>query len=228
MMEINAKFERLPEGYSYELYPTGTCSGGYKSYGVEIINSQGIKTALIGKEGKPCGFACEPQKIYDIKDVRNSLVKSSLNNEVAYHYHLHGCGERTKKYLDACKSNLSLLRSDGGEDLTIDKTWEKFADGYVGSEDFFRKETNGGWVAGFAVQYDIDGVYEHRYYFSKRPSRKDILTAKLIDDIKMKFSFGDLQETFNCWECGKETHWLDVGGNLEEKFDKLKDKYCGC
>jgi hypothetical protein len=33
---------------------------------------------------------------------------------------------------------------------------------------------------------------------------------------------------FTCYECGKETHWLDTADNFEQLVYNLDEEYCGC
>ena len=74
-----------------------------------------------------------------------------------------------------------------------------------------------------------DDYQEELWIFSKVPSMKDLDTVKLILNAQDRFKHGACSENFHCWECGMETkHWLDVTGDLEEKLDKLSNKYCGC
>lgn len=66
-------------------------------------------------------------------------------------------------------------------------------------------------------------------FFSRRPSLSDIATADMIATIRDTFEAGGrISDTYTCWECGREAHWLDVPGTLSEKFDAARDHYCGC
>jgi hypothetical protein len=89
-------------------------------------------------------------------------------------------------------------------------------------------QKNGKWVVQTAMASGDELVYIF-FVFNRRPSMKDIKTALLVDRLYQAFWFGTLSPVFTCWECGRETHWLDTAGKtLEEKVEMLQEKYCGC
>ena len=227
--EINAKFENLPTGYSYKLFDTVTRPNGYNSYRVTLITPSATEVPLAGLYDRPMAFASEPDKVYALGDVRDSLVKREIGDEIAFQYHLHGFDKRTGEYLDACKSALGLLDTFGSDNLTINDDWERLDAGAFNSSDIYCKKVDQGFLAAFQVQFSVDGFWEHRFIFDKKPNRKMILDAHLIDEIRRSFKMGEISESFTCWECGCEIeHWLDIDGDLRDKWDNLKEKYCGC
>lgn len=67
--------------------------------------------------------------------------------------------------------------------------------------------------------------------FARRPDRKAIETAFLVEELRLGFMFGGLEPIFECWECGRSRHWLDVsppGGSFAERVFMLRERYCGC
>lgn len=147
------------------------------------------------------------------------------------HLLLYGYSIRTKKYLDAVIKNIGLLETKAGykeEKFEIERQYNIWPNltgsGYVD----VGRLSDGRYIAQFSYRTDIDDYIIEKYYFNHFPSRKDIITAKLVDDVKSYFKFGN-KEIFHCWECGVEKHWLDIqASSLEERFERLKEKYCGC
>lgn len=142
----------------------------------------------------------------------------------------HGLYCLNKIYIDKILENIGLIEEKHGWDEESFKVIKQYStwinltgSGYVdvGMLD------DGRYIAQYCVQTDIDDYDITRLYFDHMPSEKDILTAKLIADIEFYFCIHK-KSTFKCWECGNEVHWLDTPGNLEEKFENLKEKYCGC
>lgn len=144
------------------------------------------------------------------------------------HLLLYGYSERTKKYLNTVIKNIGLLEIKAGyeeEQFEVERQydiWPNIRCVEVG------KLPDGRYIAQFSYRTDIDDYVVERYYFNHFPSKKDILTVKLIQDIETYFRLGG-KETFYCWECGVARHWLDIqASSLEERFERLKEKYCGC
>jgi len=153
--------------------------------------------------------------------------------------------ERTRNYLTICKNNIGWLGNNGGWDgieeiLKKKEVFEKANlqklktyGGYVNSSDIdiYSYETDGNkrYCAELSYQTDIDDYCTETHIFNHFPSRENVLTARVIKDIEFAIMFKGLKTEFNCWECGHHAHWLDNNsGTLEEKFDRMKDKYCGC
>jgi hypothetical protein len=219
-----AKFERLPEGYGYEL----TNGLGHR-YNVKLIKPGGEKTWLSGPDDRPTGFAGLPGLTFRIGDVRETLIKEKLGEGEEYYWHVYGCDERTNKYLNACEKNIGLIGRSEDETLTIDDTWQLILTGALNSSDIYAKKTERGYMAALQVQGDIDSFLEIRFEFERMPTDKMLKDALLLRDIRFAFRLGDIKNVgFVCWECGHAVkHWLDVGGDLGIKFERLKEKYCG-
>lgn len=140
--------------------------------------------------------------------------------------------KRTYNYLQSCKKNLGLIDIKYGYDGEIFEnqfSYRIWADLTGSGAVEVGQLEDGTWVAEFSYRCGIDDYVIVDMYFEKKPSKKDIMTAKLIEDI-LDYLFRPRWEpffmTFNCWECGSETHWLDIPGSLEEKWEYYKEKFC--
>lgn len=142
--------------------------------------------------------------------------------------------ERTNKYLDAVKKNIGLIRVEHGYDSNLpeDKIQYCFKPWYnlTGSGNVDVGEVNGEWLAEYAYRINIDDYDICTYFFNKKPTEKNIKTVKLLEEIESYFFMkGWNNNTFTCWECGcPNVNWLDIPGDLQEKWDAFQDKYCGC
>lgn len=152
--------------------------------------------------------------------------------------------DRTKNYFTAIRKNINWLGNNGGwygiEEI-LEKTNSlqsanlkklKTYDGYINSSDIdiysYEKDGEMKYCAELSYQTDIDDYCVETHIFNQFPSRNNVLTARLINDIEFAIKFKGLKTEFTCWECGKHVHWLDNNkGLLEEKFDRMKERYCG-
>jgi hypothetical protein len=89
----------------------------------------------------------------------------------------------------------------------------------------------------YAAEYCDKGIDDYSlssYVFSTRPSDEMIKRAMLIEKIRLHLDLGPsainpgCSPFFNCWECGRKTHWLDCEGNIQDKWNALNERYCGC
>lgn len=168
-----------------------------------------------------------------IKISRWDLYKmlSSLSEEELF-IKFYGYTPRTHKYLQAVKKNIGLL------DHKVDYNEEKFE--VLRQYDLFFNLTGSGkidigkigenrYVAQFSYRSDIDDYQIEKLYFNHMPSENNVKTALLLSEIELYFMLHPRQDVFTCWECGREVHWLDVEAkDLNERFDMLKERYCGC
>lgn len=150
--------------------------------------------------------------------------------------------ERTESYLDSIRKNLHHIKSSGSWDGIEDLLKKHYPGvvaehvgtypGYVNSTEIkvFRYVLNGEerYCAELCYQTDIDDYCIEEHIFSKKPRRQDVFKIRLTNDIEFEFNFRGAKAEFICWECGHKVHWLDGGSHLEEKFDRLKERYCGC
>lgn len=196
----------------------------YISHGTEYADK--IKSEDEAKE------LAEQGKIYSFNgaDLYAEYYDFANNKELEsffkYHY-----STRTRKYIESVMGRIGLMRYTESE---IDSTPEgtpaefdkidEFKSGFYSDTAIGKLET-GEWIAQTCYRYDIDGFGVIKMYFDKRPTVKKVKTALTIREYEHSFSH---HEVFRCWECGHLTHWLDVPGDITEKYSHLEDKYCGC
>lgn len=151
--------------------------------------------------------------------------------------------DRTSKYLTELRNDIGWLGGNCGWD-DIEALLKKHGlfntanlqkidtyDGYVNSSDIeiytYNKDGVIRYCAQLSYTTNIDDYAIETHIFSKQPSRDDVLTARMIEEIEFRIKFG-LKTEFNCWECGCHVHWLDCEyGTLEDKYERLKDNFCG-
>lgn len=180
-----------------------------EKYAVDIINPAG--------ETKRFGFSIGLARTLYFGPDKLPITELELINDI-FHlsaeeicFYKNNYSLRTEKYFNEVKKRIGFIGH------------ETISDGHAWAIDFektkyYHTETHSG----------IDDYGEVNYYFDHSPSLNDIKTAKLIVDVQIDFHLKRCKETFKCWECGNETHWLDVKGNFFEKVDCLYDRYCGC
>lgn len=78
----------------------------------------------------------------------------------------------------------------------------------------------------------IDNYNIESYIFDKKPEKKDIKIARVIEDIYTKTRRKELNQKFECWECGSKIHWTEIRTPYERekgilaKFEKWQDECC--
>jgi hypothetical protein len=150
--------------------------------------------------------------------------------------------DRTKKYFDDKYEKLNCIGTNGGEELSLkeilkakkidcdpETLWKRNL--WINASVTLLKYTISGqtkFCAEVWIPYGGDGLYTHTYIFKREPTDKQIIEAHTIENIRCKMSIGEISPTFTCWECGCEAHWLDNEETLENRWQFLQDKYCGC
>jgi len=88
------------------------------------------------------------------------------------------------------------------------------------------------WAIQYSYRCAIDDFDLVTFFYDRKPTRRMLTTTQLIEEIQTFFEVHGWKTSnmiFRCWECGRETHWLDTFHNsLAEKWDGYKDRYCGC
>jgi hypothetical protein len=139
----------------------------------------------------------------------------------------YGYDHRTAKYFEAVKNNMGFVRESHGyeeEDLRDSyevKVWDNASPVEIG------KTKDGLWCAQFSQRTNVDDYDITRFYFRNKPTKTNIVTLNLISQIEMDFMMRTMKLEFNCWECGRHVHWLDVPGDIFEKYECAKDERCG-
>ena len=152
--------------------------------------------------------------------------------------------ERTVEYFEEIKKNVGLLIFNACEYGIEEILTKKDAlngselqllgeyDGYANSSPIsiysYLKNGEKRYCAELSYQIDIDDYVVETIIFNVYPSRDDVVMVRDIDNITYKMKYKGLKAEFQCWECGKNVHWLDCYGDFKTKMNHWLDKYCGC
>lgn len=139
----------------------------------------------------------------------------------------NGYGLRTAAYFDKVKNEHGFL----GWDVTDDSS--EFGSSSEDKIQAGRKECRmyadgDKWTVYWADFCPPDDLTFQAMFFSRKPTVGDIEFMMAATDIEGDISLRRIPETFVCWECGREVHWLDIEGGLREKAEGARDRYCGC
>lgn len=163
-----------------------------------------------------------------IKTTGLDLVAALLewdDDKIFAHTHC-GRDRRTVAYIDKIKESHGIVDRKGYTDEAVPELEGSHLVKEAIHQSAYLGQIDGQWVYEINVQYEIDGFASTHYYFDHRPTEKDIEVANMIENFELHFVHKSM--TFTCWECGKETHWLDTPGDLRAKVDNRREKYCGC
>lgn len=149
------------------------------------------------------------------------------NEELACCFH-HGHTKRSHQYIEDVMSEIGLIKFVDYNDTAPNE--EGFADTdakklfSMGYEDVcVGKLKNSLWLAETIHRDGIDGYLIIRMYFNHMPNVKELLAAFTI----RRFAYRPMEISV-CRECGRRFHWLDVEGDIQDKYEKALDHYCGC
>lgn len=184
------------------------------TFGLKVKDEkEAIEKGCLITNGKELGIALFPEHWESIK-------------------HIYEPDKRTESYLRKVRDNIGLIEIKHGWDgikfevLDQYSIWANLTGS--GMVDVGKDDKNQ-WIAEYSLRTDIDDYVIVDYVFKNKPSRRNIMIAKLLEDIETYFtSKGWDKHEFRCWECGKKQHWLDIPGSIEEKWSNFKDSYCGC
>lgn len=183
---------------------------------------------LTEKEGV---FLCGKESQDDEGVVKVSLTKIYEEffdwDEETWSMQLNGYGLRTKKYFDAIKKDIGFEEIVHGWDTEEFETSSEYP--YFGAIKTVEigKTKENRWCAELGYQTAIDDYNEEKIYFNRKPSVADVKTLRKIEKIRMDIRFRIKKEIFRCYECGREIHWLDVEGGLDDKIFGLEERFCG-
>lgn len=141
----------------------------------------------------------------------------------------YGCDLRTLNYIEDLKNKHGIIEDTRFISYDEEEKMEvcfKFDYGINTSDAVVGQVDDGTWCCQYGYMFEIDDYCVEKYYFNRKPTEEDCRAAILIEKV-MRY-IGQYRYEFVCWECGKSTHWLDTEGDLVEKFESLKEKYCGC
>lgn len=221
---------RIKEFYSPELLPNTACGFSIESKGKKHRFNGGFKGGrqIILKFNIDSEDMDEILKNGGIEITTHELFKALFPEEWEKHKHRYE-DKRTESYLKKVKNSISLIDiKHGHEEESLDSVSRILLFFNTSTVEVGRNK-DGLWVAQYAMRTDIDDYVIVRMYFRNKPYADAIKTAALIDEIESYLFFGRYNKVkFHCWECGREAHWLDIEGNLQEKWHLLNEQYCGC
>lgn len=138
--------------------------------------------------------------------------------------------KRSLSYLKTCKQNLQLVAIKHGWDEIPHDTDKSISVWFNTSQVKIGKVTEGEYtgkyIATYSMRTNIDDYDIVSLIFEKKPCLENIQTATLLESVEIAFTIHRRNPVFNCWECGNESHWLDIPGTFEEKVGFWKEKYC--
>lgn len=149
---------------------------------------------------------------------------------------------RTQSYLDTVKANIGYTGRNQSEEVDIFDICKLkgFAEperlyafsGYLNSSpiEVYKYVNSDGELRYCAqISYMVQDAYViETLIFTKEPTYKNVLTARQIGSLVFDIEYQGAPQTFACRECGCHTHWLDTPGDLNDKIENLKNRYCGC
>lgn len=167
-------------------------------------------------------------KTYDLyAEYYNFNEDENLEYYFKYRY-----GKRTRKYIEAVMKNIGLVNytdaSNGSMSKEGDPTDFQVTNTY---RVYGMAETEVGeiednmWIAQTTFRCDIDDFAVIKMYFNHKPTKKDIETAFAIRELDGFNGFKGIPEV--CWdeECKHKINWLDISGNLKEKYEEAKRRH---
>jgi len=145
-------------------------------------------------------------------------------------YRDYKADKRTEDYLKRMKETLSLKE--------IVHKWEETVFPVEQHYSLFKSRDcegiahigrrGGSWIAQVSLIKGIHYFDVVRYVFEKNPTPETILQANILNQIYAYFHSKKGTEYYICNECGRRLHWLDNDGNIEIKWEHLKEQDCGC
>lgn len=221
---------RIKEFYSPELLPHTACGFSIESNGDRhrFNGSNKFGRPIILKFDIDSEDRDEILKSGGIEITPHELFKALFPEEWEKHKHRYE-DKRTESYLEKVKNSIGLIDiKHGHEEESLDSV-SRISLFFNTSTVEVGRNKDGVWVAQYTMRTDVDDYDIVRMYFKNKPYEDTIKNAALIDEIESYFYFrGYDKAKFRCWECGREAHWLDIEGNLQEKWHGLSEQYCGC
>jgi hypothetical protein len=140
----------------------------------------------------------------------------------------NGMDRRTDAYLSACLKKIGFLRETAGYDEAKIEGGAQVACGV----DAIGKVMGGTeWVWQRCQRSGCDDYVITQLFFDHFPSSREINDALTVLSVRDTFLTNDFSPVRDCWECGREHHWLDADiQGLREKWEAFwcDGAYCGC
>jgi hypothetical protein len=174
---------------------------------------------------------------YEIPDFQNNSIETRLQSYIESTAENIGLLERVANHT-SMKTNLANADI---EYKIVDEYKRDYA-GIGGGENIeigeYESPNGNGTIhfAEYSTRIAIDDYHIITYLYTSKPSKSDVIDAELMKQIETKFGkFGGLDAEFTCWECGMDTHVLDVDSakyresetkKLRQIVDIAKQKCC--
>jgi hypothetical protein len=156
-------------------------------------------------------------------------------------------GKRTHRYLEACEENAGILDINAGKKEVKPQLRKAGIDfETVGKIDMasltvtnpptiydYKKDGQQRYAVEWTQRAGIDDYIVRSVILNRYPKKKHLRTALAIEKGRKKLGRKTPVE-FQCWECGRTTHWLDANGpggeslSLDERIRQADRQYCGC
>lgn len=174
-------------------------------------------------------------KKYMISD----LYRMAFPDEDEFYKVFHGMSKRMKLWIDKFYKNKGVVAKFAGWEKR-DKHADKLMDGAEVIETFNNPFIHSPHPVEvyllrdgrYAVEYSVvqsDTFDIKTIIFKRRPTKKDFFDVVDVEEVEAKIRYQGFPEEFNCWECGKHTHFTEIcANNLQERISYWEDRYCGC
>ena len=140
---------------------------------------------------------------------------------------LHNHSLRTHNYLKEQRERIGLISIKEGPPesfFVLDEFDVGMGIGLIETGRY----ADGRFVAQSASEAIFDEADVLRMHFTHLPDQSDVEDALLIRKTERDFKLGRHRETFECADCGKTRHWLDIPGTMKEKLSLRHAGKCGC
>ena len=195
----------------------------YVTHGTEYQDKKITRkeAKILASEGKIFSFSCSElyAEYYDFD--KHKELESCFK---------HGYSDKSRRYIEGVMRNIGLLSytdatngsmKEEGNPTNFDADCKY--DIYINAETTVGRLEDDRWIAQTCYMVDIDDFAVIKMYFNHKPSKVELITAFTIRSFEMKPI-----EVFTCWECGHTVHWLELHGDINQKYEMAKERYCGC
>ncbi len=177
------------------------------------------------KEGKAKKYTAE------------ELYRMAFPDEEEFYKRFYGMSKRMKKWIDTFYKNKGITarftgweeRDENVKDLIKDaELIETFNNPFSPHPVEVYRLKDGTYALEYPVVY-TDTFDIRTIIFKKRPTKQDFYEILSVEELEAKIKFHGYPEEFNCFECGRRTHFVEICANsIQDKISYWDDKYCGC
>lgn len=136
----------------------------------------------------------------------------------------YGYSAKSRKYIESTIKDIGLVRYVNCYDSVFEDKGESLEEFDIECKyNIWSDPTEIGKVADLWIaQTAYDGGF-YKMYFDHLPSEHEVKTVFTIGNYERK-----PVDVFTCCECGNVINWLDLRGDIIDKYSMAKDRYCGC